>query len=534
MVHAGKGSARGWPVPRGGGGALAHAAAWVTMKEASGEERRATKGPLRKPPAIPRDWMMMHSRVWSAARGIKTTTIMKIKFSWSCRAFSRSLVPAPALPIAFIALILGGVLSSSSVVKADPFGRMWSYAQTTTHACGSVLETDSSNAAGCIIGDGLNLLADEGVVLANEAGKKVFGQYFQISGDMGWSPTSFGAGLDGVETDLDMVIPLASSSTLGNQHIESSLFFQQGITRWRDYSEMVRNDLRHGVTHRFRVSGSPDADIVGMSAFFLHSMEHGHQVALSSIDYVGNWGAGSFRWFIPTTGWRFVRPGLQERALEGMELGVRVNLTTAVDLNAVTFRWEDEDGSGGYTRGARMGLNWRPHPWLALDARYSDVSVGDNSAAIGVRLAIPLGPKSSVPRWTGLGVATENDGPDNEELFRAVEDVGRIRVATRSSPTTASQEDVGVRFLDANIGSGENVEVEVFISSPASSDIVVIVRLEPGDGENPAVAGEDFIDEPVEATIVQGTTSTVISIPLIRNDDMEEPRSLGVRASIAS
>ena len=44
--------------------------------------------------------------------------------------------------------------------------------------------------------------------------------------------------------------------------------------------------------------------------------------------------------------------------------------------------------------------------------------------------------------------------------------------------------------------------------------------------------GKDYLDEPVEVTIGQGTTSSVATIQLLRNDNMTEARSLGVNVSL--
>ena len=73
--------------------------------------------------------------------------------------------------------------------------------------------------------------------------------------------------------------------------------------------------------------------------------------------------------------------------------------------------------------------------------------------------------------------------------------------------------------------------MEVAISAPANEDIRLLVRLVPGEGDNPAVPGEDYVDEPVEVTITQGTASGVAMIQLLRNDNMTEARSLDVTVS---
>ena len=67
---------------------------------------------------------------------------------------------------------------------------------------------------------------------------------------------------------------------------------------------------------------------------------------------------------------------------------------------------------------------------------------------------------------------------------------------------------------------------------PASEAIRLLVQLVPGAGENPAVPGEDYLDEPIEVTISQGNTVGVATIQLLRNADMTEARSLGVTVSL--
>ena len=91
---------------------------------------------------------------------------------------------------------------------------------------------------------------------------------------------------------------------------------------------------------------------------------------------------------------------------------------------------------------------------------------------------------------------------------------------------------LAVRFLQDNAGSGEEINVEITLSAPVSEAIRLLVQLVPGEGDNPAVPGEDYLDEPVEVSIGQGATSGVATIQLLRNADMTEARSLGVTVSL--
>ena len=433
----------------------------------------------------------------------------------------------------FLALLATGALHAVPP-PAHAGEQAWKQAGSIVNECGVALSAGPGQGAACMLGSGLNLLIDEGMLFANQTGKEVFGEHFQVAGSLGWSSASFGTGWSGFEADLDVIAPLTAFGPADKGARVSSLFFQQGITRWWDSSGSARNDLRYGVAHRFRVASAPDADIVGISAFVQHSLELGHQVVVPSVDYIGRWGAGSFRWFVPTTGWRPVHAGRAERALEGMELGLRLELTTTVDLKGTAYQWEAEDGSGRDIRGGRAGLNWHPHPWLKFDAGYDDAPEGDDAAFLGMRLAVPLGAMSRRPHWSGLGLAAGGKGPSSEQLWQPVEEVGQIHVAVRDSLAPAADTEVSARFVEDDFGSGETVDVEVSLSVPASEDIEVIVRLVPGTGANPAIPGEDFVDEPVTATIRGGTKSTIVSIPLLLNESMEQPRSLDVTATLAS
>ncbi|MYD93899.1 MAG: hypothetical protein F4Y02_09445 [Chloroflexi bacterium] len=412
--------------------------------------------------------------------------------------------------------------------------RVWQHSGTIMNDCAAQLGSGTGHGVTCILGGGLNLLLDEGLLYANQSGKKVFGEHFQVAGSVGWSSASFGTGFSGFEADLDVVAPLAAYGASDHGGLDQSLFFQQGITRWWDSSGTARNDLRYGIVRRFRVSSAPDAHVLGFSALFQHSLELGHQVVVPSIDYIGRWGAGSFRYFVPTTGWRGAHAGLEERALEGMELGLRLDLTTTVGLNGTAYQWEAEDGSGRISRGGRLGLSWRPHPWLALDAGYDGTGEESDATSLGMRLVVPLGPTAHRPRWSGLGLAGGGGKTSSEQLWQPVEEIGQIRVAERASSVAAAETEVTARFVQEDFGSGETIAVEVSLSAPATHDVEVIVRLVPGTGSNPAVPGEDFVDEPVTATIRGGTMSTVVSVTLLLNQSMEQPRSLGVTASLAS
>ena len=439
--------------------------------------------------------------------------------------FSRTIL---ALAAASFAL---APIAFSAAAQERPTDRLWNETLNQARSCGTAFNETMSTGARCLFGRGLDIGLDEGTRLANEYGKQAFGEHFQVVANLTYSPATERSGLRG---DLDVVFPLSGGEPMtGNETSSSAIFFQQGITRWWDSSGSLHNDLRHGLVYRFRVSDRPDADAVGVSMLHLVNAERHHQVLVPVIDYAGRWGTGSFRYFRPTTGWQRSHLAYEERALEGMELAAGVDVTSTLRVSATGYRWEAEDGSGRWNAGARLDIGWRPHPWLNLGAGYDRIGEGGGGLSFVAGLKVPLSSPSKPPRWEGLGVSAGGSAPSTSSLWRPTEGVGQIRVATRATPASLVA-NAEVRFLQDTVGSGNTVRLEVELPAPAPGDIRVAVRLVPGSGDNPAVAGEDFVDEAVEMTIVGGSTTGQVSIPLLHNDDMQENRSLGATVSLVS
>ena len=417
---------------------------------------------------------------------------------------------------------------------ADSTDQLTNLALQITQSCHAALNSSPEQGMRCAVDNGVNQLIGKGVELANERGRAQFGEHFQITSRLNWSSDN---GQTEVSGDLDVVAPLSFAGNKSPLGGVSSFFTQQGVTRFRDTSGAMRNDLRHGVAYRFRLNKDPESDIIGISSFYQHSAEYQHKVMVLGMDYAGRWGTGAFRYFNPSTRWRHSYSGLEQRALEGMELSGKLNLTTAIDLSATGYRWEAEDGSGRWEDGTRLELGWRPHTWLRFVAGYDQSTQRKAESEFRMEVAIPLGGPPNMPRpyWQGFGDRVQFNSTTPADLWRPVEGIGQIRLATRNPESIITDgQDIGVRFLDAEVNSGQAVRVEVFVEHPAASDIAVMLTLEPGDSVNPAIAGEDFVDEPVYGTISEGSMSTIVSIPLLENNDMEQPRSLSVAVSTVS
>ncbi len=448
----------------------------------------------------------------------------------------RDLLVTPSIPRKIFASTVAAVLGAAAVAgisaaRADPADRLWDELQVRGGGCGTVENASLSEGARCLLGTGLTLLFDEGAGLANEYGKEAFGPRFRLVGKSAYSLDSNVIGLTG---EIDAVIPFAGAEpSAAERPSGSALFLQQGVTHWRDDASEQRNDLRYGPVYRFRVSKAPDADILGLSLLQLQNAEWRHKVLVPGIDYAGRWGTGSLRHLIPTTGWRAGHPGWEERALGGTELSARVPLTTTLGVSATAYRRESETLTGRRTDGMRLGFRWHPHSWLHFGASYDRSRGGRDDVSFRVGFRMPLGSRAKPPRWEGLGVAAGGSAPDASELWRPVEGDSRIRTVAREavSGLVAGAE---VRFLQNSVESGGSILLEVVLSSPAPEDIAVDVRLVPGAGANPAVPGEDFVDEPVRLTIPAGASTGRVSVQLLRNDGLGENRSLSATVSLVS
>ena len=409
-------------------------------------------------------------------------------------------------------------------------------------ACGNALEQGVSSGYRCFLEQMVNgILLDQTTKYANAYGKRLFGEHFSFVNRMTYS--QMGGGFSG---EVDTVVPLAGlagfAGFTGFSGQEDgaeagAFFFQQGVSSWTDSQGLQRYDMRYGVVRRFNVSDEPGANVFGFSSFFQQNMEYGHGRLVSGFDYNGVWGRSTFNYFQPTTGWRDSRSraGREERALAGMELSLQLQPTSTVDVETALTRWEARDGAGRWETGARVGVSWQPHAWVKIRTAWDGIGTRTPNPSASAFLTFPLGSKQPIPGWQGLDLGSLGQHVATMDIWRPIEHIGQIRVAERVS-TPAFADDIlsgmQVRFLQDRSNSGEDIKVEITLNSPAREAIDLLVQLVPGEGENPAVPGEDYLDEPVEITIDQGSTSSVATLHLLRNNTMTEARSLGVTVSL--
>ena len=399
-------------------------------------------------------------------------------------------------------------------------------------SCEPTLQDGLSEGSQCMAGWAVNhLLLDAVTGFATTQGQALFGEHFRIVSSMGFSP--FDGTLSG---GLDVVLPLASSTHSGAVSSETGSFFlQQGVTRWVDVHGLDRNDFRFGAVRRFDLSDEAAmSGLLGVSAFVQQSREFQHTRLVTGSDYVGKWGRGSLNLFVPTTGWRATKTGYEERALAGIELGLKFDVTTTLSMSSAIGHWEEEDGLGGWSTNGRMAVGWRPHPWLNIGVAWNGIGALNDGKAIRVGFSMPLGETRSPPRWEGLSLAGGGPEPSALDPWTPVENVGVIQVARRASESDQLVSGATVRFLQDSANSGDQIGIEVVLPAATSGDLDLVVTLAPGTGDNPAVPGVDFVDEPIPVTIQAGSSSATVNVQLPLNSDLNEARSLSATVSLAS
>ena len=441
-------------------------------------------------------------------------------------SISRAIVLAAVLAFAALTVHADGFGARSTL--DGPAGSLLSGAR----ACQPALEDGLSEGSGCMAGWAVNhLLLDAVTHFATSQGQALFDEQFRIVNTMSFSPSEGRVG-----GALDVVLPLASSTLpSATPSGAGALFMQQGLTRWVDDHGLDRNDFRLGLVRRLDLSDEDAAPgIFGVSAFVQQSREFQHTRLVAGTDYASKWGRGSLNLFIPTTGWKAAQTGYEERALAGIELGFKVDLTTTLSTSTAVGQWEKDDGFGGWSTNGRMAVGWRPHPWLDFGVAWNGIGTLAHDKVVRVGFSMPLGGTRTPPRWEGLGLATGGPGSSDLDLWKPVENIGAIQVARRSSESDQLVSGATVRFLQDSANTGDQIDIEVSLTSATPNDLNLVVTLAPGTGDDPAVPAVDFVDEPIPVTIRAGASSAVVTVQLPLNAQLDETRSLRATLALAS
>jgi len=454
---------------------------------------------------------------------------------------------ANSLPAAALCLSLwapGGAWAVDEAA-ASPVPR---FVAELASECGGDVQSRPAGTRGCLSDTALQRLSNAALPmvlgLVKASGERLLGEHFSLTDDLSFR---FGEGLQG---NVDLVMPLAGGRSGASFQAGGSAgggerrawFVQQGASIWLDDEGRRRHDLRLGLVGR-TPAWQGRGGVLGLSFFQQYNLERGHSRSVMGLDWAGPRATAAFNYYLPATGWvASSRLGYEEQALEGMEVSGRFELPHAFELEGAVSRWRIPGGSG-YSRASRVGLSWQYNRWVELHTgwRASGIDAGGHRGWItGIQLSIPLGDRRNSPRsvrevarYEGSRArATQHFGAAaSGNLWRPVEQEGQIAVAQRDIADARHSDgngEVVVRFVQTTAESGNAIEMKVSLARPAARDLFYELRLRPGDGENPAVEGEDFNGAPILLRIPRGKTLEVVSAQLLLNDDMQTPRSLGV------
>ena len=167
---------------------------------------------------------------------------------------------------------------------------------------------------------------------------------------------------------------------------------------------------------------------------------------------------------MPTTGWRAAQTGYEERALAGIDLGLKFDVTTTLSMNSAIGQWEEEDGRGGWSTNGRVAVGWRPHPWFDIGVAWNGIGTLNDNQAIRVGFSMPLGETRRPPRWEGLGLAGGGSEPSALDPWTPVENIGTIQVARRASESDQLVSGATVRFLQDSANTGDQIGIEVVLA----------------------------------------------------------------------
>ena len=416
--------------------------------------------------------------------------------------------------------------------------RLASMTSSLITGCGNTVQAGVQHAAACAIDRTMLPMA---LNLMEASGKKAFGSHFSITNNLSYMS---GQQLQG---NVDIVMPLASGgngllSFLGNGTDGGALFMQQGSTFWTDNDGLKRHDMRLGLVSRFQPMGTRN-DVFGVSLFQQYNLEYGHSRIVSSLDWVaGPSSAFAFNYYLPTTGWRATAPGYEEQALAGMEMSGTFDLPLSLKLTGAMGQW-NVPGEAIQSRASRVGMTWTYNPWVQLTTNWRESQIEDGGSrgfTVGAQVSFPFGghsdlvPESLTTLLSYAGRRAEDDtGQTGLQLqaqaWRPVEQTGQILSVRREDTAAGGTAEIQLEFLQETASSGASIKIRVSLSRPASEDLRYWLHLQPGEGNNPAVEGQDFSSEPIAVFINKGERESIVTVALLRNPSIQTPRSLGVQ-----
>ncbi len=445
-----------------------------------------------------------------------------------------------------IAFVLGlGLPTIGAVAFADE-SRLTSLTHSFISKCASAMENGFNQSTTCVIDRALDRALPAALDLMESSGAQAFGDRFSITDRLSYS---YDGGLRG---EFDVILPLAGGqsgyayddgkATLQPQHA-GALFMQQGASIWVDEDGYKRHDLRVGLVRRFQPTRHR-ADLLGLSLFQQHNMEYGHSRSVIGMDYVtGPSSEAALHYYLPTSGWLNTVPGYEEHAMQGAEASASLDLPLSLKMRGAIGQWQ-VPGEPIHSRTSELGLSWTYNRWTELSTNWRESEVEDSGSSgfsVNLKINIPLGGGGdSSPgaikdlfRHAATRVAAgarQSASNLQDKAWRPSKHKGEILYVRRAIvEVDAPQAEVlKAEFVQDMARTGNSVRVKVSIPEAASEDQRYLLRLHPGAGDNPAVEGEDFHDEPIVVQINQGERETFTAVRLLLNSAMQTPRSLDV------
>ena len=188
-------------------------------------------------------------------------------------------------------------------------------------------------------------------------------------------------------------------------------------------------------------------------------------------------------------------------------------------------------------------MMWTYNPWVQFTTNWRESQIEDGGSrgfTVGAQVSFPFGGNSDlVPESlsTLLTYASRRSADDTgqtglqfqDQAWRPVEQTGQILSVRRDATSEGGTAGIQLEFLHDTASSGASIKIKVSLSKPASEDLRYWLHLQPGEGNNPAVEGQDFSSEPIVVFINKGERESIATVTLLRNNALKTPRSLGVR-----
>ena len=291
-----------------------------------------------------------------------------------------------------------------------------------------------------------------------QGGLALLGEDFQLSSSLQWS---FGEDIEGIEGELDAVIPLLSR----NGHI---VFTQPGFVFWTGLGEEERVDANLGVVYRTNLANTPvgiDA-VAGASLFYDYDFHQaGHERLGIGVDMQTGDFHGAFNYYHPLSNVENGREGYVEEVLRGMDLRV------ALEKNAIRA-----GASLGYWRhrGARnVTDDWRVSVGVDAGVRIlPGVFVEGNwekhqeDVILDQRLRLGLAFRFSLPGFEG---ASYGDSGVSANLYRFVDREKRILYEERMTGPSISL----ARSGNGDIAEGRPVDVVIQLNEQLEENVTI-------------------------------------------------------------